>query len=173
MIQYLKVILCSALFFSLSACAANSGQESNIKHGLKARLNTAMIYLAASQFENDCYKKEYERMVHYAALDLSLDELRSALRRVSVLIENASFKNPRQLVLCTESEFKNGTCFAPSCSPCLLDNPGPLGTGLLCRKGWTMNNKQPCCQEGGSAPCSLIKGDINVSNSILFGLDKS
>ncbi|MCF6441816.1 hypothetical protein L1077_20475 [Pseudoalteromonas luteoviolacea] len=175
----MKLVILSLMFLiAMPMFAASNGQETTakgintqearIKAELEKRLNTAIIYLLASNFNDPSYLAKYKSLVKDSEGDLSVKALRKALNDASDLLENAHFINPRQAVLCSLEDFQNGACFAPSCTPCILDKPGPLGTGLLCRKVKSSESLQPCCVVGGGAPCEVFDDHSRLKNSELF-----
>ena len=119
-------------------------------------------------------------------------ELRHRLKQTSVLLSHARFIN-HDAVLCSEQDFNAGCCFAPACAPCRLEaldeqdlcmNPGPLGTGNLCRvspKGALLDI--PCCTQGDNS-CQLgslapgfhnvlsgVNGDVHIINKVPSNYD--
>ncbi|KZN36983.1 hypothetical protein N483_21295 [Pseudoalteromonas luteoviolacea NCIMB 1944] len=57
--------------------------------------------------------------VKNSKLNLTILELRGALKEASYLLVNAGFTNPAQVVYCTQNDFDSGSCFALSCFACV------------------------------------------------------
>ena len=97
--------------------------------------------------------------------DVVKERLRERLAVVSKLLTQSGFLAKQGPVACSCSDYCSGQCFAPSCAPCppstwsfpggqdLCFDPGPLGTGLLCKvdpaSGRVTSNA--CCTADGPA----------------------
>eukprot|EP00929_Paragymnodinium_shiwhaense_P101473 TRINITY_DN64590_c0_g1_i1.p1 TRINITY_DN64590_c0_g1~~TRINITY_DN64590_c0_g1_i1.p1 ORF type:complete len:174 (+),score=22.08 TRINITY_DN64590_c0_g1_i1:81-602(+) len=102
--------------------------------------------------------------------------LRQRLIEAAGVIASSTSDKP---VYCECEDYCSGQCFAASCATCEADtwsfpggadlcaDPGPLGTGLLCRRDPATREVvgKACCSTDSGSPCQLKPGSCCASGS--------